>query len=116
MVYGWNEEKKLVEILRLPRTKHMKAVRLFHYDEHYSVVRSMSALTNTDHKNNKYYFCSYCLYKHRSAESLESHMKDCTVNELTEVKMPKKREYVGFKTGNLRYASRTLFTRILKAG
>ena len=97
MVHGWNENEERIEYLRMPNTKHARAVRLFHYDGHYSVITSMSAFTRKDFKNNTHHFCSYCPFNHRKEEAVKTHMEDCAIDELTEVKMPKEGECVMFK-------------------
>ena len=97
MVLGWNEELKHVEHLRLPRTKHKKVVQLFLHDGHYSLIVSMSKLTNANMNKHTYRFCPYCPYKHRTEETLMAHIESCAVNELTQVKLPKEGECVYFE-------------------
>ena len=97
MVLGWDEEEERVGYLRIPKTKHAKAIRLFLHENHYSVITSMSELVSGDLGKHKYYFCPFCSYNHRSEESLKTHMEDCTVNELTSVFMPEEGVNVSFK-------------------
>ena len=91
------EESQHVEYLRLPQTKHTKAVQLFLHDGHYSVIVLMSKLTNADMKRRRYHFCPYCPYKHRTEGSLRAHIEGCAVNELTQVEMPEEGECLHFK-------------------
>lgn len=97
MVLGWDEESQHVEYLRIPRTKHTRAIKLFFHDNHYSVITELSIIVNQDTGRHRYHFCSYCPFKHRSEDSLRNHVKDCAINELTQVNMPSEGECVEFK-------------------
>ena len=97
MVLGWNEEEKRTEYLRLPKTKHAKAIRIFLYDGHYSTIKKMSALTRRDFGDSANHFCNFCPFHHRKEEAVKDHMKDCIADELTAVVMPEEGECVEFK-------------------
>ena len=59
VVLGWDEDKKRVIYLLLPKTKHKETSQLFYYDKHYSSVRSMSTLTDwTSRQSRKIRFYS----------------------------------------------------------
>ena len=96
-VLGWNEETHKIDHIRLPQVKYTKTATLFLHDEHYSVVVNMRRLTRKDMSDNKYYFCPYCQYKHKSKENVNVHQESCAVNELTQIIMPKEGECVEFK-------------------
>ena len=59
MVLGWDDNGKEVIYFRLSGVRHGRAVQLFHYDNHYSTVRNMSALMRTENAN---HFCPYVLH------------------------------------------------------
>ena len=96
-VITWDEDDKQAEYLRLPQHKYPKFVRLFFWDGHFSVVSSISKLTNKDLHDRKYFFCNYCPYKHRSEDSVTKHMKECLIDNYTDVEMPKEGEFIRFK-------------------
>lgn len=106
-VLGWDEDSERVEYLRLPRTKHKKNICLLLHDGHFSVVKSLSKLVNSNLGKHKYYFCPYCPFSHKSEDSVVKHMENCSINELTEVEMPKKGEHVRFN--NWEYTLRKPF-------
>ena len=89
MVFGWDEEEKRVTRLRNPKNTHEKAVQIFYHENHYSAVRSTSALVRRDFGDNASHFCPYCSFHHRSASAVENHKKDCRAEKFTNEKMPK---------------------------
>ena len=64
MVLGWNEKERRTEYLRLPKTKHGKAIQLFYHDDHYSTIKKMPALVRRDFGDNANHFCNFCPFHH----------------------------------------------------
>ena len=105
MVLGWDKEEKLVVYLRKPRTKHAKAVQIFYHENHYNTVKCMLTLTQSNLGKHTYYFCPYCSFKHRKASAVEKHKKDCTMEVLADVRMPRRENLSHSRTGTMCYLS-----------
>lgn len=97
MVLGWNEKERRMEYLRMPKTKHGKAIRLFYHDDHYSTIKKMPTLVRMDFGDNANHFCNFCPFHHRKEEAVKNHMRYCIADELTVVVMPEEGECVEFK-------------------
>ena len=79
MVFGWDDDEKVVTYLRQPNTRHERNVQLFYYDGHYSTVKNMSALLRLKMGDNA------------------RHKKDCKAEKRTVEKMPKVGSVVKFE-------------------
>ena len=94
MVLGWDEDNKEVIYLHLPGTRHEKAIQLFYYRNHYSMVRNMATLVRTE---NAIHFCPYCTYHHWTRDAVERHSKDFKAEKRTIEKMPEEGSVVTFE-------------------
>ena len=96
MVFGWDDKLRRAIYLRPPKTKHKKTMQMFYYDNHYSTVKSISAIMKPYFHDNTEYFCPYCTFRRRTANAVQRHMEDCKMDKITVEKMPKEGSFVKF--------------------
>ena len=100
MILGWDDDKKRVTNLRLPKRKYEKTSQLFYYDNHYSSVRDLPKLLRPYFHDNYRYFRHYCTFQHRTKDVVDFHMENCKMDKVTIERMPKEGSIVEFNNYN----------------
>ena len=89
MVFRWDDDVRRAIYLRLPKTKYKKTVQIFYYDNHYSTVKSVSALMRSIFNDNASHYCPYCTFNHRTEDAIKLHIENFKMDKITVEKMPK---------------------------
>ena len=97
MVLGWDDNKKRVIYLRLPKKKFKRTSQLFYHDKHYDSVRDLSKLMRPYFHDNAGHFCHYCTFWNRSETVVKSHMEMCQMDKITVEKLPEPGTFVEFQ-------------------
>ena len=93
--YGFNDEKKLVEVLHVTSAPKDVHVNLMLYRGHYSLIRNLDRLLSSQNRHRgRSFFCDRCLRGQFSAETLDDHLKICRVEGAKRIEMPSPDESV----------------------
>ena len=71
------------------RQHHINLLLISYNDKfHYVLIKNMSRLLCTNHKNGQRYFCNYCLHGFYKESSLLNHIDDCSKFGIQKVVLP----------------------------
>ena len=99
-MFSYDDDTKKVYTLRHNKEASGEVVNLFLYNEHYSVVKSLSRLASGQINKNghKKFLCTRCLNHFRTPESLEKHIEICKNHDHQRHVYPTERDkYLFFK-------------------
>ena len=86
---------------RFKYTKNPIILNILYYNKHYFAIRNLDRLLSgpsmvESPKNNKKYYCNFCLNKFKRKSLRDKHMEDCTSNNIRKVYMPDEGSYISF--------------------
>ena len=100
----FSESDNVIYPLRMAERDCLKTIDLFLYEKdgvsHYTLIKNFNRLIRsqkTSSKNGKIFICKRCFTHFSKEELLDKHIKYCSNNQTTLVKMPEPDTYLHFK-------------------